>query len=343
MLLQATNAAQKGAFEYDAYNDMLLCGPETAKLFGYIIVPGIEKYSLRKDFLVGKAVYEDKKDIDDALSVSKSRSESTKHEQFTYLWKFHIENKVKTIRFKGYIAPTKEGMQIIGMAEDYTEQEKNKTALIKTNEKIQILHSISSHDIRNIITAIYSYADLILEEEVPDNVKADINHLIQSSEDSLSTISTFSHIYRTLGTNLPEWIDLRAVVHDIFESTDLKDISFTNNIGNVDVYVDKHITFVIETLFSLSIKYCQTTSILMYTSISQDILHIIYEDNGVGISEKHKKTIFDFDLTKKDKNALYIAREILSITDISIEEAGTGEGGARFVITVKPGWFRLRE
>jgi K+-sensing histidine kinase KdpD len=73
------------------------------------------------------------------------------------------------------------------------------------------------------------------------------------------------------------------------------------------------------------------------------MLHIIYEDNGVGISEQHKETLFDFSLTKKDKNALFIAREILSITDISIKEDGTDEGGARFVITVKPGWFRLRK
>jgi len=340
LLLQATNAAQEGAFEYDPYNDTFLCGLETAQLFGYNIEPGIETYALSKDFIVGKAVYEDKKSVDEHLNVSNKRIEHTK---FAYSWRFHVDNKIKAIRFKGYISQNKGRVKIIGMAEDYTEQERNKGALINTNKKIQILHSISSHDIRNIFTAIYSYADLILEEEVSDDIKVDIKELIQSSEDSTFAISNFSKIYSTLGTSLPEWINIKTLANDIFEAhPDLKHITFTNNINNVYIYADPHTNFVIQTLFEFSMQYCDcVTNVVMHTSISSDVLHIIYQDDGVGICDDNKETLFDFDVTKKDRNVLYIAREILAITDISIIENGCYGNGTQFVIAVKPGWFQL--
>ena len=345
VLLQATTAAQEGAFEYDVSSDILLCGPETAKLVGYNVEPGIETYALSKDFLVEKAVYEDKGCFCEILSSINQKIDPRYHKKITHTWRFHVDDRIKAIRFKGYVTPKNEKeLKIIGMAEDYTEQEKNKTALININNKIEILHSISSHDIKNIITAIYTYADLILEEEIPDSVKADIDILIQNSEYSISTISSFSNVYKTLGTNSPEWIDIKALVNDVFRShADLKHIKFTNNIDNVDIYADPHFDFVIQALFEFSINHCLITNVSMYSTISKDALHIIYEDDGIGISEYEKKRIFDFDVTKKDKTALFIVREILSITGISIEEDGTDESGVRFVITVKPGWFRLIE
>ena len=344
VLLQATNAAQGGAFEYDIYNDRLLCGIETAKLFGYDIVPGIDTYALSKDFIISKAVYEDKENIDEVLSMVSKKIENIKNKKFTYSWKFHVDDRIKAIRFKGYIISKDEnGLKIIGMADDYTEQEKNKAALINTNNKIQILHSISSHDIRNTITAIYAYADLILEEAPSDYVKADIEELIQTSEASISTITSFSTIYNTLGTNLPEWIDLRTLINEIFHSkTFLKGIKFINNIDNVDLYASSQTSFVIQALFEFSVKHRQATSILMYTNVSKEILYIIYEDDGAPIPENERKRIFDFDITKRDQNALYIAKELLSVTDIIIKEDGTEKSGVHFVITVKSGWFRLR-
>jgi hypothetical protein len=345
LLLQSTSAAREGVFEYDLHNNMLLCGPETAKLFGYDIVPGIETFGLSKDFIISKTVYDDKKNVDDTLSSISKSLKGAKHKKFVYLWKFHVKNQIKTIQLKGYVKQGKRGIRVIGMAEDYTEQEKNKTTLISINKKMQMLHSISSHDIKNIITAIYTYADLILEEEVSDRVKTDLKQLIRFSEDSISTISSFSDMYTTLSTNLPEWIDLKALVNDLFRSNaELKGIKFTNNIDNLDIYASSQTNFVLQALFDFSIKYYdQVTSILMYTSISEGALHIIYTDDGVGISEEDKARIFDYDITKIGQNKLYIAKELLSITDISLEENGIDKSGTHFVITVKPGWFRVRE
>ena len=342
LLVQATNAAQEGAFEYDTSSNMFTCGSETAKLFGYNIEPGIETYVLSKDFIVDKAVYEDKESVDEHLNVCNKKIEDTKPRKFVYSWKLHVKDETKAIRLKGYIKQNNGGVKIIGMAEDYTEQEWNKVALINTNKKIQILHSISSHDIKNLFTAIYSYADLILEEEISEDVQDDIKELLQSSEDSTFAISIFSKIYGTLGTSPPEWINIRTLANDIFEkTTDTDHITFTNNIDNVIMYADPHTNFVFQALFDFSKQYCDCVkNIVMYTSISSDELHINYQDDGVGVLEDNKEAIFEFDVTKKERSALYIAREILSVTGISIREIGCYGNGTHFVIAVKPGWFQ---
>jgi signal transduction histidine kinase len=58
------------------------------------------------------------------------------------------------------------------------------------------------------------------------------------------------------------------------------------------------------------------------------------EDNGVGIPEKDKEKIFEQGYGKHTGLGLFLAKEILAITGISIRETGTPGTGARFEILV---------
>lgn len=66
---------------------------------------------------------------------------------------------------------------------------------------------------------------------------------------------------------------------------------------------------------------------------------IIWEDNGVGIPMKEKEKIFDRGYGKHTGLGMFLAREILSLTDITIRETGEPEKGACFEIHIpKEGW-----
>ncbi len=69
-------------------------------------------------------------------------------------------------------------------------------------------------------------------------------------------------------------------------------------------------------------------------------LCIIIIDNGKGISEPDKKLIFNQGFGKNTGLGLFLTREILSITDISIKETGVYGEGARFELTIPYGSFR---
>ncbi|MFA4876404.1 MAG: ATP-binding protein [Methanoregula sp.] len=64
---------------------------------------------------------------------------------------------------------------------------------------------------------------------------------------------------------------------------------------------------------------------------------ICFEDNGSGIADAEKEKIFERGFGKNTGLGLFLAREILSITGITIRETGTPGTGARFEILVPRG------
>jgi signal transduction histidine kinase len=71
-----------------------------------------------------------------------------------------------------------------------------------------------------------------------------------------------------------------------------------------------------------------------------DELLITVEDNGVGTPLGAKQNIFRKGYGKNTGFGLFLAREILAITKISIHETGRHGSGARFEITVPKNGFR---
>ena len=72
----------------------------------------------------------------------------------------------------------------------------------------------------------------------------------------------------------------------------------------------------------------------------EDILMIICHDDGRGIPVSEKENIFLHKYGKNTGIGLFLAREILSITGLTIRENGEPGKGARFEIQVPAGKFR---
>jgi signal transduction histidine kinase len=71
----------------------------------------------------------------------------------------------------------------------------------------------------------------------------------------------------------------------------------------------------------------------------RDTLVIVWEDNGVGIEQSDKEKIFERGYGKNTGLGMFLAREILALTDISIIESGIAGKGARFeMVVLKNGW-----
>jgi signal transduction histidine kinase len=82
------------------------------------------------------------------------------------------------------------------------------------------------------------------------------------------------------------------------------------------------------------------TSIHVKTHEDNGVLVITVEDDGNGISAKDKKQLFTKGFGKRTGLGLYLSREILSITGITINENGEPGKGARFEIVVPKSNFR---
>jgi signal transduction histidine kinase len=77
------------------------------------------------------------------------------------------------------------------------------------------------------------------------------------------------------------------------------------------------------------------------TRLVPDGLILTWEDDGVGIAESEKEKIFLRGYGKNTGYGLFLVREILSITGITIQETGIEGRGARFDIHVPREGFRI--
>jgi signal transduction histidine kinase len=97
-------------------------------------------------------------------------------------------------------------------------------------------------------------------------------------------------------------------------------------------------------LFGNSVMHGERVSrITVRCEPSGDDLLITVEDNGVGIPLDQKQNIFRKGFGKNTGFGLFLAREILAITGISIHETGSHGRGARFDITIPKNGFRTKD
>ena len=83
------------------------------------------------------------------------------------------------------------------------------------------------------------------------------------------------------------------------------------------------------------------TKIRLYGAMDGKELLLYFEDNGIGIMGNDKSRIFSRVLAKTPGWVFSLTREILAITRIGITENGEDRKGARFVIRVPRGAYRL--
>jgi signal transduction histidine kinase len=113
------------------------------------------------------------------------------------------------------------------------------------------------------------------------------------------------------------------------------------NLGAIEVYADPLLEKVFYNLIENSLRHGErVTEIEIHTEPAGNGIDIIITDNGTGIPADAKERIFRREYFKHTGFGLFLTRDILAITDLTITETGTFGTGARFVIHAPKGTYR---
>jgi signal transduction histidine kinase len=82
------------------------------------------------------------------------------------------------------------------------------------------------------------------------------------------------------------------------------------------------------------------TSIRVFSRYDGDSLILVVEDDGVGIKDNDRQKLFTRGFGENTGLGLFLVREILAITGLTIHETGSSGCGARFEIRVPEGKYR---
>ena len=114
---------------------------------------------------------------------------------------------------------------------------------------------------------------------------------------------------------------------------------FTNNL---EIFADPWLKKVFYNLIDNTLRYAErVTKITVSFRESVEGLDLLFEDNGIGIPFDEKEKIFERGYGKNIGYGLFMAREILAITELTIRETGKPGEGARYEIQVPKRYYRI--
>jgi len=229
-----------------------------------------------------------------------------------------------------------------GILHDITELRKKGQALREANRKLNLLSGITRHDINNQLTVLQGYL-AILEKKQPDPSLSEYFQKAATAAQRISTMIQFTKEYEKIGVNAPVWQDCRTLVDTATKQAPLGTVTMNNDLpAGTEVFADPLIVKVFYNLMDNAVRYGEKiTTIRFSAQESGDNYLILCEDDGNGIPEDEKERIFDHDFGKNTGLGLFLAREILNITGITIQETGSPGKGARFEMTVPKEHWRI--
>jgi signal transduction histidine kinase len=223
---------------------------------------------------------------------------------------------------------------------DISERKKTEEALKEALKKLNMLSSITRHDILNQIMGLRAFLELSKEDLKGTKHEAFIDKEDQAAE-AIQRQIEFTRFYQDIGVNTPKWQDAGAIIKEAVGLLSLQEIRVEVAVSGVEVFADPLIVKVFFNLLENSLRHGEQVTRMSFSSReSEEGLVITYRDNGVGISTEDKLKLFQKGFGRHTGLGLFLTREILAITSITITENGEPGKGVQFEITVPPGAFR---
>jgi len=209
------------------------------------------------------------------------------------------------------------------------------TSLLLANKKLNLLSSITRHDINNQLTS--------LETEQSDPALAVYCQNALTAAEQIAAMIRFTSEYEKIGISAPVWLDCRGIVDMAASHAALLKVVVHNDLpAGMEMYADPLVVKVFYNLMDNAVRYGRKiTAIQFFLSEEDGKVIIVCEDDGDGVASCDKERIFDRGFGKNTGLGLALSREILDITGITIQETGTPGAGARFEITVPAGSCRF--
>jgi PAS domain S-box-containing protein len=307
--------------------------PEFEKIIGYV-----------KEEVEGK-----KKWTDFVAPPDLERMKDYEHKRRADVEIVPANYEFRFIRFDGEarngfctITPIPDTGKMIVSLIDITDKIHEEDALQRAIRKLNFLNSITRHEILNHLTVVKGFIELSKDQlNNPEFLIRSFDKELGAAND-IQNLMIFSRDYQNMGIQPPAWYTISKTIKSAVAGTQLGSITLSDETVGVEVYADQMIEKVFFHLVDNAVRYGgKITKIRFCCEESFEELHVICEDDGIGIPPDAKKKIFNRQFFQNKGLDMYLSREIVSITGMSIRETGTYGTGSRFEILVPKGAYRF--
>ena len=225
---------------------------------------------------------------------------------------------------------------------DITEEKEISESLKIANVKLNLLSSLTRHDILNEVTVVRSAGE-ILRDSTPDQAAVrKFGGQITEAAGSIERQFNFAQDYQSLGVRTPEWQSAAQAFERAAALGLASGLGIEADLDDVKLLADPLIDRVFSILLDNTRRHGErATRVRVWYERRDGSLAIVYEDDGVGVAEQDKERIFERGFGRSGGLGLFLARQILDVNETSIRETGTFGKGARFELVFPPGRWRI--
>lgn len=218
------------------------------------------------------------------------------------------------------------------------EEKRTEQSLQEAEKRLKVLSAIINYDIGDVMTALLGYTKLLKENPsiAPDHM-IEMEKAVYALREYLNDVET----YREVESKNLEWHNFGGLIDRCAKKC--PDFTFINNVGNLKILTSRlFLDKVIHTLVDNTKRHGKkATTITINCEEKNNTLHLIYEDDGMGICIENKEMIFRHNFGDNKGSGLFLVKELFNITRASIVENGKCGKGVRFEIVLPEGSYLL--
>jgi signal transduction histidine kinase len=228
------------------------------------------------------------------------------------------------------------------LAGEIQERKEAEHALLSSNRRLQLLNDITRHDIINSLTGLFL---LLNRSEAKAAGNAELLAEVQKEKELAELIHRqiiFTRDYQEIGLRMPEWQNVEDVITKAWVGHKIGSVRIDVRVPGLEIFADLLLEKVFYNLIDNAMKYGgpAMTTIRFSMHREGDSVVIACEDDGLGISEEARKNLFRRGYGKHTGYGLFMIREVLGISGLTITEKSHPGSGARFEILVPKGLYR---
>ncbi|MDD1718652.1 MAG: GAF domain-containing protein [Methanoregulaceae archaeon] len=226
---------------------------------------------------------------------------------------------------------------------DITARKRAEEALAIAGRKLSLMSGITRHDIMNQLTVLSVSLDFAAGKMKDPEGTVHVDRA-RRAVDTIRRQIAFTREYENLGVSAPAWQRLSDIVRSAASQVEGIPVALEVPDDRLAIYADPLLEKVFFNLFDNARLHGGTVSRISASYRTTGTgLTIAVADDGTGIAAEDKPHLFERGFGKNTGLGLFLSREILSITGITITEAGVPGKGALFEISVPEGAYRFVE
>ena len=210
-------------------------------------------------------------------------------------FRFELEHLDRIFSFE--ISPVKNADYVNAYGRDITERKKIEKSLVASlekvqslNEKLNVIGGLTRHDVNNKLATIRANAYLTKQGLIDDHQVLQYLREIELAVRQAELIFDFARFYEMLGIETLEYVRVEDAVKGACKQfSDLR-VAVVNDCGGLRVLADSLLSRLFYNLIDNSLKHGEkVTKIRVYHEELGDKLHLVYEDDGVGIPPSRER------------------------------------------------------